>query len=525
MTDKVAKTKPAVEKPVEKTTPPVELKVVPKKNPLKPAEGDSIAQVAMEAPKRPFQIGVPGDEDDHPTPHVLEAMQKEGITEAKFKNLLRPMGNFGRSTRSSTSSLYTPKLSEIDGSRQYTRTDFETSLTGFWVMGVKLLPIHTGIRKVVPGGRRGFGMAFDMDLGLDPTNNYFSYRIPTEGISEDTEFDVYQFEVDGKYYTYMLSGNSKVWIKEDTLDQLCMPWHATRRQLNHNQGAGVVLINAQLFNCSCYNAVRIFGGRHFNSLFSDSFVDYTPENKDEGKVRPYHLPWGETDGEAQAEKQKLRRVYLERANVTRSELPAGQYFSSNFTDSRIDCANHVQTETSYLTKAKLKAVSSVSLYAATLTDFTLTATDSIQIGNQTLKDAWIEVDSIFAPNKLCFSVFDNPYGANYRSIRMIMCGRDVLELQGGIGNQRLKIKTWKSEAETRDEVDAWVTKALGQYNRWNDDPEAAPTTPTDLITKSMIQYITDNIMSRLAILKTAMQAIEIGRNLEGRDTQELFNYY
>lgn len=484
-----------------------------------------IAHAKME-PKHRFKMdGERADISlDPETPHVLAEMKKAGVDNAKFKALARPLGGFGRTHRSNEG-MEVPTLSEIETDKYYERADFDAATNGMWVMGVKLKPVQTGIRKHTDTSVRNFGRAFDLKLGdFNPADTWFGYRAYAKDIPEGVTFDVYQFEVDGQYHTYLLDATSKVWIKEDTLDQLALPWQQARRQVRHDIGAGVILSDTQLFNCMCYNAVTLIGVRAFNSLFSDSTVNNAPEKP----VKPDDLPWRASASwgvDDIRESNKLRRVYLERSHLTRSRLVPGDYFSSHFTDSQIESSNQVRVEHSSMEKSKVKGENSICLYHATLRNYTIKCTGSVQIANQSLADAYVEMESLWAPNKLSISVFENPYGSSYRAIKMFQIDRETMELVGGVAGEKLKLKLWKSDWEARDDVQTWVTKAMGQYSRWNDDPDQKPQTPTDIITKSMISYIVDNIMSRLGVIKTAAQAITIGRDLEREHTQDIFNYF
>lgn len=530
-------TEKAKDKTVTKPAAKPELKVVPvpapepKKVVAKPPTdlvATGVIKHAKMEPTHKFKVGPVGSidtVDDPTTPHVLEELKKAGVTNAKFKVLARPMGGFGRSRQFMRDMSNDATLSDIDTDKQYERIDFEVATTGMWVMGVKLKPVKTGVRKSVDRHARNFGKAIDLNLGdFNPADQWFGYRANSKEVPDDAVFDVYQFELDGQYHTYLLDATSKVWIKEDTLDQMVLPWQQARRQVRHDMGSGVILVDSQLFNCLCYNAVTLIGARAFNSLFSDATVN----NGQEKPEKPDDLPWGGRNSwgvEESRESYKLRRVYLERSHVTRSSLPPGDYFSSHFTDSTINSNNSVRAEHSSMEKSKIKAEQSVCLYHAYLRNYTLKCTGSAQIANQTLADAYIELESLWAPNKLSVSLFENPLGSSYRSIRMFQTDRETMELQGGVVNDKLKVKTWKGDEDTRAEVQAWVIKAMGQYSRWNDDPDQQPQTPTDIITQSMIKYMVDNIMSRLGVIKTAAQAVAVGRELERDNTQDIFNYF
>ena len=531
-------TEPKKDKTVTKPAAKPELKVVPAK-PEAPKEvavkaskpptdlvATGVIKHAKMEPKHRFGGEVHDHMSDPDTPNMLEELTKAGVTNAKFKVLARPMGGFGRSRRFSNDADV-PTLSEIETDKQYLRVDFELATTGMWVMGVKLKPVKTGIRKATSHNVRNFGKSFDLELGdLNPAAMWFGYRTNAKDVPDDAVFDVYQFELDGQYFTYLLDATSKVWIKEDTLDQLVLPWQQSRRQVRHDMGGGAILVDSQLFNCLCYNAVTLIGARAFNSLFSDATVN----NGSEKPVKPDDLPWGNGGRfnwvpEDSRENQKLRRVYLERSHVTRSTLPPSDYFSSHFTESKIDSNNQVRVEHSSMEKSQVKAEQSVCLYYANLRNYTLKCKTTAQIANQTLADAYVDIDALWAPNKLSVSVFENPLGSSYRSIKMFQIDRETMELSGGVVNDNLRLKLWKGDAETKDEVQAWVTKAMGQYSRWNDDPDQQPQTPTDIITQSMIKYVVDNIMSRLGVIKTAAQAVSVGRELEREHTQDIFNYF
>lgn len=516
------------EKAKEKTvTNPAETKAVTKTVVSKPHTDLVAAGVTKHAKmeKGPLKFGMEALDpiSDPDTPNMLEELTKAGVSNAKFKVLVRPMGGFGRSRRFSNDTEI-PTLSEIETDKQYLRVDFEVATTGMWVMGVKLKPVKTGIRKSTSHNVRNFGKSFDLDLGdLNPAAAWLGYRT---NVPDDAVFDVYQFELDGQYFTYLLDATSKVWIKEDTLDQLVLPWQQSRRQVRHDIGGGAILVDSQLFNCLCYNAVTLIGARAFNSLFSDATVN----NGSEKPMKPDDLPWGNGGRfnwvpEDFRENHKLCRVYLERSHVTRSTLPPGDYFSSHFTESKIDSNNQVRVEHSSMEKSQVKAEQSVCLYHANLRNYTLKCKTTAQIANQSLADAYVDIDALWAPNKLSISVFENPLGSSYRAVKMFQIDRETMELNGGVANDNLRLKLWKGDAETKDEVQSWVTKAMGQYSRWNDDPDQQPQTATDIITQSMIKYMVDNIVSRLGVIKTAAQAVAVGRELERENTQDLFNYF
>lgn len=529
MTDKAAKpvTKPAVAKPELKVVavPAPEPKKVVAKPPTDLVATGVIAHPKME-PKRRFRLDVQDVMSDPETPNILEEMKKASVASAKFRALVRPMGGYSRGRRS-LNEKEVPTLSEVETDKQYERTDFELAATGLWVMGIKLKPVKLGIRKVPSHTALQFGKGFDLQLGdFNPADTWFNYRANVKDVPDTAEFDVYQFEVDGQYFTYLLDSTSKVWIKEDVLDQMVMPWQQARRQVRHDMGAGVILVDTQLFNCLCYNSVTLIGVRGFNSLFSDSTVN----NSSEKPEKPDDLPWGNGyrstwGSEDTRDSNKFRRVYLERSQVTRSTLPPGDYFSSHFTDSKIESPNQARVEHSSMEKAKVKADQSVCLYHANLRNYTLKCKTTAQVANQTLADAYVDIEALWAPNKLSISVFENPLGSSHRSIKMFQIDRETMELTGGVVNDSLRLKLWKGDWETKDEVQTWVTKAMGQYSRWNDDPDQQPQTATDIITKSMISYMVDNIVSRLGVIKTAAQAIAVGRELERDNTQDIFNYF
>jgi len=470
---------------------------------------------------KPFKFG-PFDSEtasdiDSAGSAVLDAMVKAGQTKAVFEDLGRPMGHFGN--RKAPKGMYTPKLSDIETDKAYTRGEFNNATHGLWIMGIKLKPVATGVRKKVNAGPY-YSSGFDVDLGLDPSQNLFTYRSHMVEIKPDMEFSVYQFESEGKIHTYMLDSTSKVWIMEDQTDRLAMPWVTAKRQIRHDMGSAVIMVGATITHSTCYNAVTLIGGVHRACLFSDSSVNCLEEDKKE-----LDLPWGGRKHDGRDDSYDLNQCYLERTHAIRSKLSGGSYFQSHIRDSKVECPSNVKIDMSHLTNAKLTSNNMIMLHGATLTDYWIRCNRNLLLASQTLKDGNLEVDELFALNKLGISTFDNPFGSSYNVIKLIMVDRDTMELQKGSSMDRCKLRTFKADYALRDDVEAWVEKALATYDRYNDDPDQQPTTSTDIITKSMIRYLVDSIMSRIGVIKTANQAIEIGRMLESREASDMLNYF
>lgn len=514
------------EKAKEKTvTNPAETKAVTKTVVSKPHTDLVAAGVTkhakMEKKQSPgrFRFEAGGNEGGSDLPAILPSLIKVGQTKAKFNELYAPPGGY-RYTLPKSSDLV-PLISDIQTDKQWTKSEFMAGGRGLWIMGIRLVPVKTGVTKTPKDRRfRGpFAPELEMELGLDSINSHLAYRLDGKDIQDDMEFDVYQFELGGQIHTYLLDKDSAVWLSDDQATLLAMPWLVSKRQLEHKRGAGVVLVGATLINCTCLNSVCVIGGRHTNSLFSDSSVNVWSENGNSN----FDLPWGGRN--EPHDKHNLDNIYLERSHVRNSELARGNYYNATITDSRIEGNNNVRVETSGVTKSRLKAGGSLVLVAANIRSYDITVSSSLQLANQTLENGYLKTESLLAPNKLCISTFENPFGNGSRAVKMVMTDYDCLELSGGVIEERCKLRTWKDDYATRDAVTSWVEKSMGQYQRYNDDPDQSPTTSNDVITKSLIRYMVDNIMSRIGVLKTAMQAIEVSRSLVGPGTLDAFDYF
>lgn len=418
-----------------------------------------------------------------------------------------------RETRSPLGSLASEEfvLSNTESDKVYTLKDFDKEESGLFVLGLKLTPISTGVERVKDKGL----LTLQEGMGA----SWFNYRVSVHEIPVGTLFDIYQFKIAGKQYTFALTSGSKVWLDKDVTDRMATYWFKSKHNITHDQGAGVVVYNATVINCSLFNSVVLKGGRYEECLISSSHIDCTKLESAESD-----LPWG-NGGSRGYPNRTYTGCYFESSYVYRSDIPHGVYYQANLRDSQIESKCHVRLQETKLDQAVIRAPDRVSMNRTTLEKYTIVASHGVEIANQTLRDGYIRVDSIFAPNKLAISSFELPYGSGYNPIRLIRRDERHLELSGGCTGEKLKFLLSKTQWELRNEIDAWLAKALNPSESYREEGDPQPQGPKDVLSQSVLRYMSDSIISRIEIISTMDTTVSMARDLQPGGSTDNFGMY
>jgi hypothetical protein len=431
---------------------------------------------------------------------------KEVLEPAKFQRLVSTFPTF----RGGNKPKEVPKISQVVQSGLSIK-DFDRLDSGLVVLGNLLAPVAsdftfgsiTAINN--PEGMRTF------PDGL--SSEWFCYRHYGLPVPKETVLDAYIFELEGQYHAYLMSKDSKVWIERDSGGHLSNPWSMNRNQVDHKRGASVIVINADVRDCSLFNSVSLIGGKYSECLISDTTVDHTPKKLDVGeyeKVREFDTNYN--------------GVYLERSTIRRSGLSRGDYFQAQITDSKIDCNGRVAVKECTITETTVRTNSRLSLTGVNLMRCWLNCPTFIGIANQSVKDRTINTNSLYARNKLAITEVVLPHG-RFRDMLMVRTEENTIEIiGGGFGtSDPFKFKLDKEEWELRNELDEWLGKALVMFDGRYEEPAVKPS--NDPLMVSILRYVSDTIMSRVKVIKTIDTAAEMTRQLEPRDTTDSFNMY
>lgn len=402
-------------------------------------------------------------------------------------------------------------LSNTESDKVYTLKDFDKEESGLFVLGLKLVPISTGVERVKDKGL----LTLQEGMGA----SWFNYRVSVHEIPVGTLFDIYQFKIAGKQYTVALTDSSKVWLDKDVTDRMATYWFKNKYNISHDQGAGVVVYDATVINCSLFNSVVLKGGRYEECLISSSHIDCT-------KLEPAEtdVPWG-NGGSRGYPGRTYNGCYFENSYVYRSEVPHGVYYQANLRDSQIETKCHVRLQETRMDQAVVRAPDRVSMNRVTLDKYTIVATHGVEIANQTLRDNYLRVDNIFAPNKLAISSFELPHSNGGRGIWLIRRDERHLELSGGCTSEKLKFLLGKTQWELRNEIDTWLAKALNPSEGYREEGDPQPQEAKDVLSQSVLSYMSGNIISRIEVISTMDAAVSMSRDLQPSGTTDNFGMY
>lgn len=398
-------------------------------------------------------------------------------------------------------------ISEVETGKEYTEKDFEKEERGVFVLGIKLKPVLEGIIVGLDKEKPA------INLAPEHGGEWFNYRVGRSAFPEGTVFDLFQFELEGHVHSFLVDKESKIWIDQDATGQLVSPWSRNDNMVQHDQGSGSVFYKTKAINCAFYNNVMLKGGEFVRCVISDSSVDALPK-QDTTDPFGFGAQFPSSTGRSN---NKFEGLYLERSTVVRSALDRGSYFQAHISDSVIESRTHVNLREVQVRNSTVRGTERLVLSHASLHNSHIAGNGQIQVANQTLRDFNLRSEALYATNKLAITNIETPTN-RYREIQMVRVDQQSMEISGGSNNEKFKFKLEEDTWDLKSRLDEWLNVAMNTNQYAAENTKASD----DPLMSSMIRYVSDTIMSRVRIIKTAQSVVDMADNLESKDSTRNF---
>ena len=311
----------------------------------------------------------------------------------------------------------------------------------------------------------------------------------------DLSFNIYEIENNGQTLHLAMDETSKFVIETDPRHFHFVPGNGQLKA-----SAVATMINSTSTNDFFVGESTLINVESCNNVVNNSHLEAT--KREQGR-RWFGME--ENEGSEFKPGENRRHAYtgcrFKRTRVENSLLDDGYYLETFITDSEIQSKGRVNVRGGRVSRTRLLG-GDITLGGATLVNVNIHCSGQVQINRLSMNNEHFNVPGLHLVNKFAHTAITIPH---YSDLRLVRVSPTEFDLSDGLNSTTIKLD--ETGGEISEKVENLFRRIKGKL------PNETPRNRFDCVgvdgfTRSILNYVTDSVVSRLRIIEMIDSAAE-----------------